>query len=121
MTMRRNKKNILAVAAMMEAAPDRLFDMREHGAPECGVAGCIAGWAMAWAWSTKDGRDGIDAADTFGLNADEYEDLCVPNNEHASFIAIGGKRNKRYITRERAVKQLRYLARTGKVDWSKAR
>ena len=119
-----NTEAILGTAAMMEAAPDRLFDMSEYGRPECGTPGCIAGWAIVYGDRKNEPLSYLRACTILGLNVDQADDLFVPEEEDACYRADtvtfdGASDDPRFISKDRAVAQLRHLAATGEVDWSK--
>lgn len=127
-----NKRNVLAVAAAIEKhSIKRLgFNMgryfgkasnvgKDMSGHRCGTVACIAGWAYAVKHGSKLPKNAVgdveyaaysEAVKFFGLNdslSDTWE-LFHPSRPWAT------------ITPKDAVKVLRNLAKTGKVDWSVA-
>ena len=89
--------------------------------PPCGSPSCIAGWTLhLWGDSTIIRADEPDewsryAARLLELSAYVADELFVPYNDTACLQATPGQ--PRYISPDRAAHQLRYLAKTGEVDW----
>ena len=102
-----NEENFFSMKTLWE---------REEG---CGSPACIAGWTLALFTSeaNESGHvNGIDmACAVLGLTSRQTDALFTPDTKTAFFHAEEG--SPRYISRDRAVRQLRQLAETGKVNW----
>lgn len=132
-----NKKNILRVADAiekgelvkrgigfnMEAVISIATDRRKDHVDSCGTVACIAGWAHCVRYPRRklarliaDTEDYAhyesvaweSAVDFLGLSEETADDLFQPS----------GAGPWTYITPAQAVRVLRHLAETGKVDWS---
>ena len=123
-----NKDNILAVAKLIDALPEHLYDPGSFAEPNVkkprnGPAADIAGWAVAWAIDAKpEAKYEFDNTyavlqELFDVPAEQINRLISPYcNPYASALVTRDKH--RYITKERAVRQLRYFVEDGEVDWS---
>ena len=118
-----NKERILEIADLIETGHERMvFDMGVFGDEHpCGTAACIAGWTVA-----RFGESGrakkIDhrrplnalffdgALSVLGLSFPEAQRLFAPNEERDGVSMAE-------VTAPHAVRTLRHLAKTGKVDW----
>jgi|SRR5580700_1049805 hypothetical protein len=92
---------LIAVLDKLETRkiPAKLFDMGTSGAPECGVPGCIRGWART---IVPHGFEGLsDKNPTFALFYPSAKKGCDP---------YSAKRNH-------AANALRRFLRTGKPNW----
>lgn len=102
----------------LEKASDRYASGRDKSGHKCGTVGCIGGWT-----------------DVIRLNLTEDSDhdqvLNLPDHESAAFLGLSARegaslfhpyeiRDWTKITPAHAVRVLRHLAETGKVDWSQA-
>lgn len=121
-----NKRRILALANAIESAKlakrrrnpigfnmaafrpvNILPDRTVH---KCRTACCLAGWAkLIWAPHSRR-RVSDTAEELLGLSRAQTTHLFVPYYNKPLFL----------IKPEEAVRTLRYLAKTGKVDWIKA-
>lgn len=122
--MERNKKNILALAKLIEALPEEKFDMQDTRM-NCGSPSCIAGWA-AWeqqgrpkflddnqnAWTSGTNNLVNSALKYFGIEEDgQYQIMSeLFRGEYRSF-------DNAMLTKEDAVEALREFARTGEIVW----
>lgn len=126
---------IRKVADAIEKDGGQGFYMGRVGEPECGTAGCIAGFACweavrhDWMADTLLGdRVGLNqfvqrgggrqrfAAHVLGLNTGEADLLFTPENGHARWNAWS--EDPAYVTADRAVAVLRHLADHGVIDWT---
>ena len=119
-----NKERILEIADLIEAGHERMvFDMGVFGDEHpCGTAACIAGWTVArFGWNGRamkiDHRRPVlnfdvfdDALSVLGLSFPEAQRLFAPNEERDGVSMAE-------VTAPHAVRTLRHLAKTGKVDW----
>ena len=119
-----HRERILKVAEAIENESN-YFDMaslweREGG---CDTPACIAGWTLALYTREANESDyvaGIDMAGAvLGLTARQTDALFTPESLTADYMAGEGQQG--YISRDRAVRQLRQLAETGKVSWRRTR
>lgn len=120
-----NIENILAVADAIEAESIAKFNMDKwvDTSPSCGTVACIAGTCVLMTGAQlKPADDMVDSQyaneqmsvpigrDFLGITAAQAHDLFLP----LDYIRNGA------ITKEVAVRALRSLAITGKVDWKAA-
>ena len=117
-----NKERILEIADLIEAGHEGMvFDMTTFGDEHpCGTAACIAGWAVvrfgenggapnvAWQIEGPDVFSG--ALSVLGLSFPEAQRLFTPNERRDGV-------DMWEVTASHAVRTLRHLAKTGKVDW----
>ena len=129
-------ERILEIADLIEAGHDRMhFDMQTYGCsvgPDdgysiCGTAACIAGWAVARFGKTgratkvnhrrmlEDDGEALasaheNAAGVLGLGCVTAKSLFLPNSDEQGV-------DLHQVTEDHAVRTLRHLAKTGKVDW----
>ena len=114
--MSTNTPNRIAIYQLADfiASESYSFDMEEAASHvECGSAGCIGGHAgVLWPELRPPGTcTWIDSmlAVKLRISEEQHDLLCYPEDE------IGIKHS--WITRGTAVRCLRRLAETGKVDW----
>lgn len=119
-----NRVAIYQLADFIESAKF-IFDMGDSEAtPDCGSAGCIGGHAaILWSelqyeteYDWQVGKsftwDNILLAKKLDISLQTEEALCFPG--------MAGGPKCRDVSRENAVRVLRRLAETGKVDWDRA-
>ena len=117
-----NTHNILAVAAMIEESAEARFEMAQYGKPIQGMKRDIAGWVAVWA-GMKQAPSLSTAGHVLGLDRKASEDIFSPESRNADYLAefLTADKwglNPAFISKERAVRQLRNLASTGQVDWT---
>lgn len=84
-------------------------DVEGRRAPKCGTAACIGGHAEILFNPSNIGGFVDNAAELLGLDHDTADALFFP---------VYYKRRWDRITRAKAARVLRHLAKTGNVDWS---
>ena len=115
-----NAENLLRLAAHIEAQPDELFDMSRVGAPECGTPGCILGHACELFLGMFGGQSSASACLALGVEiASRLRDqLFAPSCTYANYEEPY-RSSPAFISKERAVRQLRYAAEHDKINWRK--
>jgi hypothetical protein len=124
-----NKENILKVADAIENATltkdhgigfnmayffESSGHLEDHTHQECGTTACIAGWASLISEKEVAARDDPDVMEDVAM---EY--LGLSNMQAVDlFYARCVRKPMADITQAEAVRVLRHLAETGKVDWS---
>lgn len=86
------------------------YDMSEHS---CGTTACIGGWAVLA--FDEDPEKYVDATEPWGPKA---QALLGLNEKTADNLFYNFTTFKGEITPKRAVKVLRHLAKTNKVNWN---
>ena len=77
----------------------------------CGSPACLLGWTR----SLWEGPPEV----VLALTLAEAEDLFMPWNQYADFLADPG--DSKFVTSSHAAAVLRHAANTGKIDWSVGR
>lgn len=115
--MKRNIKNLLALADHLDALPPERFDMENY----CGTACCIAGHAAALSPDKKSSPLTVErAAAWLGIKLkNENSDWSMP--EHRLFVPRTEDAVAWESTPEQAAKVVRHFAKTGRVKWSLVR
>ncbi len=116
MTAIRNKKNILAIAKLIEALPEEKFDMTDT-TRSCGSPSCIAGWAAweqhgdPWKWGSNDLISS--ALEFFSITEEEEQDRVMRHLFRGDYSNV----DNAALTKEDAVEALREYARSGGIVW----
>ena len=108
-----NKEKVLALADYVEASGTFWMEEYFH---DCGAAACLAGHgAELFSLRSQGLEDGVTSE--LDIGADRGGKLFRPYTNNFCFHAKPG--SKGYITKEHAVAALRYLAKTGEVDYDR--
>lgn len=128
-----NVENILKVADAIEkhSIADLGFNMgevvdqsdewtKDLSGHDCGTVACIAGWAISIEHGLANGREALNfyLDEPFGLaSAGAFLGL-EPETWQTLFLGVGAPASLDAIEPDQAVRTLRSLAATGKVDWT---